>query len=67
PPDIVEALVESAWWDRPASEVGRLVPLLQSGRIEDLLSALRSPVESLNGEAPPAPRAATDMEAGPRR
>ncbi len=66
-PEVVEALVAAAWWDRPPAEVSRLVPLLQSTRIDDLLRALREPAESRNGEAAPAPRAADMTEAGPRR
>lgn len=67
PPDVVEALVAAAWWDRPQAEVSRLVPLLQSGRIDALLAALRATEESRNGGAAPAPRAAREIEAGPRR
>ena len=67
PPDVVEALIASAWWDRPKDEVSRLVPLLQSTDIAALLAALRGPAESRNGVAAPAPRAAEDLEAGPRR
>ena len=39
-PDTVAALVASAWWDRPHAEVTRLVPLLQSGRVAELIAAL---------------------------
>ncbi|MFC6790499.1 CatB-related O-acetyltransferase [Methylobacterium komagatae] len=67
PPDIVDALVAAGWWDRPADEVSRLVPLLQSEDIAALLAALRRPAESRNGGAAPALRAAEEMEAGPRR
>jgi tetrahydrodipicolinate N-succinyltransferase len=41
----VAALLEAAWWDLPAAELARLVPLLQSGRIADLVgevAALRA-------------------------
>lgn len=67
PPEVAEALVAAAWWDRPQAEVSRLVPLLQSGQVEALLAALRAPVESRNGGAAPARSGARDMEAGPRR
>ncbi|MCJ2013772.1 CatB-related O-acetyltransferase [Methylobacterium sp. J-076] len=67
PPEVAQALVASAWWDLPRAEVGRLVPLLQSGRIDTLLAALRGAEESRNGGAAPAPRAAQDIEPGPRR
>lgn len=53
----VAALVAAAWWDLPHAAVTRLVPLLQSGRMADLLAALRASDESLTGEAP----AATDL------
>lgn len=36
------ALVACAWWDLPHAEVTRLVPLLQSGRIADLIAAARA-------------------------
>jgi acetyltransferase-like isoleucine patch superfamily enzyme len=39
-PDTVAALLASAWWDRPHAEVTRLVPLLQSGRVDALIAAL---------------------------
>ncbi len=67
PPDIVDDLVAARWWDKPAAEVSRLVPLLQSEDITALLTALRRPAESRNGGAAPATRAAEEMEAGPRR
>lgn len=66
-PEVVEALVAEAWWDRSPAEVSDLIPLLQSDRIEDLLTALRRPAESRNGGAAPAPRGAEMTEAGPRR
>lgn len=37
----VAALLDAAWWDLPEAEVARLVPLLQSDRIADLLNAVR--------------------------
>ncbi|MBL7405925.1 antibiotic acetyltransferase, partial [Escherichia coli] len=46
-----EALVGSAWWDLPHDAVTRLVPLLQSGRITDLLAALRAGAVSRTGGA----------------
>ena len=66
-PEEVEALLATAWWDRPHAEVSRLVPLLQGGRIADLLAALRRPGESRNGVAAPASRAAATTDLGPRR
>jgi lipopolysaccharide biosynthesis protein len=47
----VAALVAAAWWDRPHDTVTRLVPLLQSGRIADLLAALRVSADSRTGGA----------------
>ena len=38
----IAALVETAWWSRPRSEIARLIPLLLSERIDDLLAALRN-------------------------
>ncbi|WP_375466069.1 CatB-related O-acetyltransferase [uncultured Methylobacterium sp.] len=38
----VEALVACAWWDLSHAEVTRLVPLLQSGRIAELVAAARA-------------------------
>lgn len=38
--DTVAALLEAAWWDLPHATVSRLVPLLSSDRIDDLLAAL---------------------------
>ena len=35
------ALLEAAWWDLPHAAVTRLVPLLSSGRIADLVAAVR--------------------------
>ena len=57
------ALVAAAWWDRPHAEVTRLVPLLQCGRVADLLAALRRPAESRTGGPPTA--LAADHEAAP--
>lgn len=41
PPETVAALIEAAWWDLPHEAVTTLVPLLQSGRTDDLLAAVR--------------------------
>ena len=38
----VDALVACAWWDLPHAEVARLVPLLQSDRIPELIAAARA-------------------------
>lgn len=38
----VAALLESAWWDLPDAEVATLVPLLQSGRVAELVAAVRA-------------------------
>ena len=40
PPETVAALLAGAWWNLPQEEVVPLIPLLQSDRIDDLLSAL---------------------------
>jgi len=37
----IASLLEAAWWNRPRAEIGPLVPLLLSGRIDELLEALR--------------------------
>jgi len=37
----IAALLETAWWNRPRTQIGTLVPLLLSGRVDDLLEALR--------------------------
>lgn len=42
PEPVVAALLEAAWWDLPREEVVPLIPLLQSNRIGELLSALAS-------------------------
>lgn len=41
-PDRVADLVETAWWDLPHAEIAALVPLLQSGRIPELVAAVRA-------------------------
>ncbi|GJE09693.1 2,3,4,5-tetrahydropyridine-2,6-dicarboxylate N-acetyltransferase [Methylobacterium longum] len=46
-----KALEAAAWWDRPHEVVTRLVPLLQSGRVADLLAALRTGADSRTGGA----------------
>ena len=66
---VVDALLAAAWWDLPHAAVTRLVPLLQSGRIADLLAALRADADSRTGEpnAPPDARGAaheTDPRSG---
>jgi acetyltransferase-like isoleucine patch superfamily enzyme len=38
----IAALVETAWWDLPEADIARLVPLLQSERIDDLIAAVRA-------------------------
>ena len=38
----VAALVETAWWEFPQETVTRWVPLLQSGRVADLIAAVRA-------------------------
>lgn len=48
-PATVAALLEAAWWDLPHDAVTGLVPLLQSGRIDDLLAALRTRADSRTG------------------
>ncbi|WP_092046222.1 CatB-related O-acetyltransferase [Methylobacterium pseudosasicola] len=64
----VAALVETAWWDLPHDAVTRLVPLLQSGRIADLLAALRADADSRTGEpfSPPVARGGGAHETDPR-
>lgn len=37
----VAALIEVAWWDLPPEAVRRLVPLLNSGRADELVAAVR--------------------------
>ncbi|MCJ2059998.1 CatB-related O-acetyltransferase [Methylobacterium sp. J-048] len=59
----VDALVETAWWDLPHDAVTRLVPLLQSGRIADLLAALRADADSRTGE-PFSPQDARQLARG---
>ncbi len=38
----VAGLVETAWWEFPHATVTRWVPLLQSGRVEELIAAVRA-------------------------
>lgn len=40
--ETVAALVACAWWDLPHAQVSALVPLLQSGRIPELIAAARA-------------------------
>ena len=40
-PDTIAALLDAAWWDLPHADVTRLVPLLQSGRIAELVAAVQ--------------------------
>ncbi|MCJ2080098.1 CatB-related O-acetyltransferase [Methylobacterium sp. J-090] len=47
-PDTVAALLETAWWDLPPAAVAGLVPLLQSGRTDDLIAAVRTLNGTLN-------------------
>jgi virginiamycin A acetyltransferase len=63
----VAALVDAAWWDLPHEAVTRLVPLLQSDRIDELLAALRAGADSRTGEpfSPPDTRGAAH-ETDPR-
>lgn len=41
-PPTVAGLVETAWWELPPETVRSLVPLLQSGRVADLVAAARA-------------------------
>ena len=36
----VAALLDAAWWDLPDAAVAGLIPLLQSGRVHDLIAAV---------------------------
>lgn len=47
-PETVAALVETAWWDLPHAAVAGLVPLLQSGRTDELIAAVRTLDGTLN-------------------
>ncbi|WP_112664338.1 CatB-related O-acetyltransferase [Microvirga flavescens] len=38
----IAALLETAWWDLPQEQVAGLIPLLQSGRVEELIAAVRA-------------------------
>ncbi len=38
----IAALLETAWWNRPRSEIEPLIPLLLSERFDELLEALRT-------------------------
>lgn len=37
----IAALLANPWWEKPRDEVARLIPLLQSERIDDLIGALQ--------------------------
>jgi acetyltransferase-like isoleucine patch superfamily enzyme len=39
--EIVDRLLEAAWWDLPPAAVSALIPLLQSDRIEEFIDAAR--------------------------
>ena len=41
-PETVAALLEIAWWDLERAEVERLIPLLQSARVDELIAAVRA-------------------------
>ena len=41
-PEAVAALLEVAWWDLERAEVVGLLPLLQSGRVDELVEAVRA-------------------------
>ena len=38
----IAALVETAWWDLPDTDVAPLIPLLQSGQVAELAAAVRA-------------------------
>jgi acetyltransferase-like isoleucine patch superfamily enzyme len=38
----IAALLDCGWWDLPRDEVAALIPLLQSTRVEEFVSAVRS-------------------------
>jgi len=40
--DIIQALIESAWWDLPRETVAALIPLLQSDRLDDFIHSVRA-------------------------
>jgi acetyltransferase-like isoleucine patch superfamily enzyme len=40
-PETIAGLLDIAWWDLPREQVATLIPLLQSDRIQDLVSAVR--------------------------
>ncbi|AWN42442.1 CatB-related O-acetyltransferase [Methylobacterium durans] len=41
-PETVAGLLDCAWWDLPHARVAALVPLLQSGRTDELIAAARA-------------------------
>jgi acetyltransferase-like isoleucine patch superfamily enzyme len=38
----IAALLETAWWELPEADVAGLIPLLQSGEVEELVAAVRA-------------------------
>ena len=65
--DTTAALVAAAWWDLPHAAVTRLVPLLQSGQVAELLAALRADADSrTGGAASPHPARRAHHQADPR-
>ena len=38
----VAALLESAWWELPKDKIAGLIPLLQSARVDEFLTAVRN-------------------------
>ncbi|MFC0217697.1 CatB-related O-acetyltransferase [Pseudochelatococcus lubricantis] len=41
PPDVIDALLDTAWWDLPDAAIATLLPLLQSERTPELIDAIR--------------------------
>jgi acetyltransferase-like isoleucine patch superfamily enzyme len=55
---VIPALLETAWWDLPDSVVSELIPLLSSGRADELIAAareLRARSSRSPGDRAPAP------------
>lgn len=46
-PTMIADLLDIAWWDLPEREVSALVPLIQSGRVVELIEAVRARRASL--------------------
>jgi acetyltransferase-like isoleucine patch superfamily enzyme len=40
-PETIAELLDIAWWDLPREQVATIIPLLQSDRIQDLVSTVR--------------------------